>query len=264
MDTNTLIIIIEASIALLLIFLVALIVINSQKKSAKLQMKLQSSAHQEHRELAQIALETQEKERQRIGMELHDSLGPSFVALRINMERIKQLISKGEYGKIKELADITENGINESIQTFSNVSRLLYPVILKRYGLEEAIKDIVHKFNNDSKTKFSLEYDVKCSLIDIKQLTIFRVCQELCNNASKHAEASNVMLHVNEFSQGITILFEDDGKGFDMSEVKEGIGLNSIRGRVGAVGGTLDYTSESNKGVKVIIRIPKDQNDQKD
>jgi len=140
----------------------------------------------------------------------------------------------------------------------------LYPVILKRYGLEVAIKEIASKFNSNSKTEFNLLFESKSKLIDIKELTIFRVCQELCNNAAKHANASKVMLHISENSDVVTILFEDDGVGFDMSKVTEGIGLNSMKGRVGAVGGSLDYTSEANKGVKVIINIPIGQNDEDD
>ena len=261
MEINNFIIISGTIFSLLLIFLAAIIIISSQKKRAKLHGQLQDFALKKQKEISKITLESQESEKQRLGMELHDGLGPSFVALKINIETIQQLIEKKEYEKIKNIAQNTEDGLKESIQMFSNVSRLLYPVILKRHGLQEAIKEAINKFNSHNETEFNLDYNLEFKLSETKELAIYRVCQELCNNAMKHAQSKKVSLSLNEQTENVIIHYKDNGIGFDLSKAKDGIGLSSIKGRVGAIGGVLKYQTEPNKGVEVTITIPKKEND---
>lgn len=264
MEINNFIIVSGTIFTLLLIFLAAIIIISSQKKRAKLHGELQDFALRKQKEISKITLESQESERQRLGMELHDGLGPSFVAMRINIETIQQLIDKKEYDKIENIAQNTQEGIADSIQMFSNISRLLYPVILKRHGLQEAIKDAIYKFNSNNKTEFVLNYNLSCNLIEIKDLTIYRVCQELCNNAVKHAQASTVILNLSENARDVVIEYRDDGVGFDLGKAKDGIGLNSIKGRIGAIGGMLEFHSNPKEGVQVNISIPKKEDDGED
>lgn len=256
MEENTIIIIAGTIFTLLLIFLAAIIIINSQRKRAKLNMELQTYALKKQKEISEITLLSQESERQRIGLELHDGLGPSFVAIRINLERIQQLVDKGEVEKVKEITQNAGNTIKEAIGVFSNVSRLLYPVVLNKYGLNEALKDMMQKAEEGCNMQFELKHLYQPELSELKRLTVFRVCQELCTNAMKHSKGSKVVLELKESNGDLQILYTDDGQGFDTQGDFGGIGMNSMKGRVGSIGGSLNFESETGRGLNVNILVP--------
>ena len=91
------------------------------------------------------------------------------------------------------------------------------------------------------------------------EITIFRIVQELITNVIKHAEASEIIVHLTSFEDHINIMVEDNGKGFDPSIIKDndGMGLASIIKRVEHLGGNVDIDSHSGSGTTVILNIPK-------
>lgn len=95
---------------------------------------------------------------------------------------------------------------------------------------------------------------------EIVALSIYRLIQELSNNAIKHSEATNVKFTLTESEGDIHLHYVDDGIGFNIAKKYNGLGMNSIRGRVEALGGNLNMTSNKGEGMTVSITVPKLRN----
>lgn len=258
MEANTIIIILGTAFTLLILALTMIIVVTGQKKKSELELQVQLLEVTRQKEIAENTLISQEKERQRVGLELHDELGPTFAAIRLNIDRMQRKINKELLEELPHLAKQTSEDLEVAISQFSDISKLLYPVILVRHGLKQALQDIIDKANIDPRTTFSIDIQIEPSTKEIVNLTVYRVCQELITNARKHANATIVDVKLMPTEEGIGIHYLDNGKGFDPSIIHEGLGLNSIKGRVEAIGGTVEITSNHNKGVQYKIALPYD------
>jgi PAS domain S-box-containing protein len=150
-------------------------------------LKLKHKEQQKQKELFQIIIQTQEKERERIAEQLHNSLGQMLYAVKINLNRVKPG-SKDTAENNKALAE-ADKLLSESIIECRRTSHYLLPRILKDFGLREALEDLCIQFRPTIQMKLSFE-----SLAPIKEefaeIVIFRTVQELLLNIVKHAEAS--------------------------------------------------------------------------
>ena len=90
---------------------------------------------------------------------------------------------------------------------------------------------------------------------DVKH-NLYRILQELFNNASRHSNCNYVELSINRHSDSIIVIYEDDGIGFDTKMIKEGIGLKNINERSKSINGTLVVDSQKDKGTHVTLEIP--------
>ncbi|MFT7591938.1 MAG: two-component system NarL family sensor kinase [bacterium] len=258
MEPNTIIIILGTAFTLLILALTMIIVVTGQKKKSKLELQMQRMEVNRQKEIAENTLISQEQERQKVGLELHDELGPTFAAVRLNIDRIQQKIKKDQFDDVSGLAKQSSEALETAIGQFSDISKLLYPVILIRHGLTDALHDLVDKANFDNRTEFSIAIDFEASSKEIINLTLYRVCQELITNAHKHANATIVTLNLSKMNNHVHLQYSDNGKGFATDKVYSGLGLNSIKGRVEAVGGKVVTTSAPNKGVNYQIDLPYD------
>ena len=234
-------------------------IILAQKKRSQAEVKLQKVETDKQREISENTLRTQESERQQLGLELHDDLGPSFSAARLFVQQIEQKVNAKEYDDIPQITQTVTTTLNDAIQKFSDVSRVLYPSALHRLGLMQALQDIIDRCNqiSDGSMVFCLDTSLKGIDKEIIALSIYRLIQELSNNAIKHSKASSVQFTLTENESHIYLHYADDGVGFNIYEKFNGLGMSSIRGRVEALGGDLDMKSEKDNGLVVAINIPK-------
>ncbi len=257
-NTNTIIIILGTAFTLVILALTMIIVVTGQKKKSLLELQMQRMEVNRQKEIAENTLISQEKERQRVGLELHDELGPTFAAIRLNVDRMQQKVEKDKVIEIPELAKQTSEALEVAISQFSDISKLLYPVILNRHGLKHALHDLVDKANFEKQTTFSMDINFDASPKEITNLTVYRVCQELITNARKHASATNVHIDIQKNDNRIQLVYSDNGVGFDNTLDYSGLGLNSIKGRVEAIGGKIHTASAINEGVTYKIDMPYD------
>ena len=117
---------------------------------------------------------------------------------------------------------------------------------------------MVDKANFEKHTSFSIEMNFDASPKEITNLAVYRVCQELITNARKHANATIVHIDIDKTDNRIHLVYSDNGVGFDNTLDYSGLGLNSIKGRVEAIGGQIQTESAINKGVTYIINMPYD------
>jgi signal transduction histidine kinase len=203
--------------------------------------------------------ESQEKERQRIANELHDNLGSLLATLKFNFQNLKRQKEVLE-DKENQLFEKTDSLIDEAYQEVRNISHLKNLGVIGSHGLEIAVKKMAEKMSILKKLTINvIPFGLNERLENQKEITIFRMIQELCTNIIKHSHATEVNIYLTQHNKtDINIIIEDNGRGFDIKTIvsKDGIGLKSIEKKVEQMGGTFTIDSVINKGTTIIIDLP--------
>ena len=213
----------------------------SQKYSyERNKLKNERLKHNEH-----INLLLAENERNRIGRDLHDSIGHTFVMLKLKAELAEKYLEKNNIEaarkEIKEIGEISSASMTE---TRSIINKL------KHRSINEELKVI-----SDIMTMADISLDIKTNITtspsQLVEWTITMVLKELTNNVIKHSNASKCNIEINESSNNYTVIISDNGRGF---ESIDGTELYSIRERIKLVNGVIDITSKkSPTTIKVTI-----------
>jgi signal transduction histidine kinase len=212
-------------------------------------VRYQVSVYRNHQlKLIQSELEAIEQERKRIAKDLHDSVGTDFSAIKM---MVSQLLKKHNEPKSEEI----ETQFQSTIQDIKSIIYGLSPPGLERYGLMAALKNYVDKLNGSIPLQINL--DTFGSEIKNPKITLatFRIIQELISNSLKHSNATAIRLHVSSFNDLISIVYEDNGKGFNWNGESKGLGLYNIESRLQTLNGTLRFDS-GDFGISYTIDIP--------
>jgi len=196
-------------------------------------------------------LDAQEKERGRIAESLHNGVGQLLFATRLNFDQVAKLVPKEVFQRADQL-------LNEAIQETRQVSHALVPVTLSEFGLAKSIQDLCRKYK---KTRILIHCDVadlECRLEAHLELAIYRICQELLTNVTKHAEATSAEVLLMQENGEIVLKVRDNGKGMSSKPGKPtGIGLRTIEDRVNLLNGKFSiHTPATGVGTQVTIQIP--------
>ncbi|SFU27938.1 hypothetical protein SAMN05216480_101299 [Pustulibacterium marinum] len=232
--------------------------IAEQEKALETQ-KMQTVLKEQELHEIDVMLESQEKERQRIANDLHDSLGSLLSALKLNFNTLGRRESKDEV--TKKLYKKTEELINETYVQVRNISHLKNLGVMGKEGLLSAVKKMAEKMTVINRLEFKvIPFGLDERIESNLEITLFRIIQELCGNIIKHSEATEVNIYLTQHKNDhLNIMIEDNGKGFDIAILKEersGIGLKNIERKVEQMGGTLTIDSAKNTGTTIIIDIP--------
>ena len=203
----------------------------------------------------------EEKERSTIASDLHDNVGQFLALARIQLAKLRKLISEErELG----ILDNISGTLLTSIRNIRNLVFNLSSPSLNEIGLSSALfewmeehlvkrQNIRIKFIDSGKTE---------KLSDGIRTILFRNTRELLTNVIKHSHAENVSVCLKETIDSIKIIVSDDGVGFDPDSVSQGqknrtsFGLFSVRERMMYIGGSMDITSEPGKGSKIVLTAP--------
>lgn len=195
-------------------------------------------------------IQTQERERKRIATDLHDGIGASLSSIKI---QIADAMSRREEEVSTRGQEINEN-LTDVIDDIKRIVYDLYPPALERYGLQAGLKSLVDRLNRTGDIKVIFDYYGKRDVVQPLSTTIFRILQELINNTLKHARASEIRIHINEFDDEINIMYEDNGIGMVGSNFT-GLGLHSVESRVRSLDGRMSWES-NHKGTFYNFDIP--------
>ncbi|MBK6964109.1 MAG: sensor histidine kinase [Bacteroidales bacterium] len=245
------------------ILLVILVFRNSRYKRniAEQHIKIkeqQLSELRKERELlaTRSVLQGEESERSRMARDLHDGLGGLLSGVKINLSSMK-----GNSIITSENAQAFDHAIrllDTSISELRRVAHNLMPETLNHYGLKTALNDFVSEIGTvpDTRLNFrSFGEDLRYN--GQLELTVYRIAQELVNNALKHAGAGTVDLQLIASTDRVCIQVVDNGRGFIPGEAgKNGKGLVSIRERVQAYNGRFDLESKPGDGTEISIEFP--------
>lgn len=245
---------------LLLSIAIILFVVFYQKRMLEEQLKRQSLEAGFQRRMLEVTLDSQENERKRVSADLHDSVGAMLSTIRLGLLSLvrKDGISEESILPTKQLLD-------ETIDSLRTISRDLMPVTLQRFGLSQTVKEMCDRVSSTGGLVVIYEEsEGSVRLSEKKEVMIFRIVQELLNNAIKHSGASEIFIQF-IWGQDLSISVCDNGIGFDYQKVREGndtvrgLGLYTIENRVRLFHGTIKF-EETKKGTTILIRLPINEN----
>jgi signal transduction histidine kinase len=248
---NTLNYILAGSAVTLL--LISLLTYRNYRQKQKLQQ--QKIAELEKEKLLSAAksiLKGQEEERSRLAKDLHDGLGGLLSGVKLQLGAMKgNLILSEEHGQIFNTALVK---LDESISEMRRVAHNMMPEALMKLGLQQALQDYCEGLSAAQPFTINGEfYGLEKRMESGTEVVVYRIVQELLNNAVKHSGASVILAQVMRQENNLTITVEDNGKGFDMPTILQGAGLKNIRSRVDYLKGQLDIQTEPGKGTSVHI-----------
>ena len=195
-----------------------------------------------------------QKESSEISEEMEMIIYPISIDGRVVLECNKNMLITQELNNktIKEAVVM----IDKSCEQVRAISHNLVPPALENFDLESGISDYCINMNNAHQSKITFDYlGDTMNLPKLVEINIFRITQELVAISIKHEEATEINVQLSFRNNTIQLAVDDNGKGFDVLNVKPiGIGLSNIKNRVAFLNGEIDFVS-SKKGTSVNILI---------
>ena len=226
-----------------------------QKKMLKKQLELNETKAKQQEEILLNTISAQEKERKRIAQDLHDEVGAMLSVVKLNVGRIER---KSEESVAKELAAETKSYLDEVITQVRRISRSLLPPSLEKLGLFFALEELANWVNKAEQLKIVCRKSGEQFRFDNKkELAVFRIVQELLNNAIKHSEATIIFVSTRFTPDyNLMISISDNGKGFNLEEkMNSGLGLKNLDSRIQIIGAKFKMKSKPGKGTTAIIYL---------
>jgi signal transduction histidine kinase len=209
------------------------------------------------RNLSAHTQNARENERAMIAREIHDDLGQSLTALKIDLSLLRKRLP-GDRKQAIEKAESMAGLIEAAIQSVKRISMDLRPGILDHLGLTAAIEWQTGEFEKRTGIQCAVAFDPGEITVDKdRTTTLFRIFQETLTNIARHAEATKISVLLVMESGALMLQVRDNGKGIAESRISDpnSLGLIGIRERVNAWGGSLNICG-ANEGTTVTVRIP--------
>jgi len=209
-------------------------------------------------------LETQEMDRNRISRDLHDSTVQSLTSLGHKMEYCSKMVDRDPIKvklELQSMIDLNKEIINDMREIIYD----LRPMSLNNIGLVSTIEAFcLHLRRNDNMDVVYRTVGKEQELSSIIKVTLYRIIQEACNNAVRHSKAKKINVKLSFLEDSIKIDVEDNGIGFDITEVdnraKEdflhGFGLSTMKERARLLSGSFSIESRPSAGTKIHICVP--------
>lgn len=219
----------------------------------KLRAQLAEEKEQLQKGRFKAVIEAEEKERKRIAQELHDGLGQLLSTARINVSGVGDKENK----KVKNSLSL----IDQSIDEVRSISHNLMPNALVSVGLKPALEALVRKINTSGQIATTLRVEGELFFNEAKAISIYRVIQEVINNALKYSQSDTLELHIEPKEMSTEFVVSDCGEGFDLTQITKstGIGWSNIYSRVDLMNGKVNIYSKLGEGTTVKITIPNDR-----
>ena len=234
-----------------LVIIIIVLVVKYQKNKIEYEKLMLETLKIKDNELIRAVVDTQESERQRVAMNLHDEINPLLVSLKWMIEHPNQQHSIGEHWEAE--VEKRQRIINEIIDNMHSITKDLSPRILYKFGLISALKSILSEMND-------LQFEFETNVTNLKEidestsLNIYRITLELIQNIRKHESATTLKLSLRLEDDKLYLSIEHNGEGISMERFNQlvdnsrGLGLNSILSRLKLIGGTI-YFSKNEKAL---------------
>ena len=199
-------------------------------------------------------LKGQEEERSRIAKDLHDGLGGLLSGTKLSFTNMKENLLLTPENAI--LFEKSIGMLDTTIADLRKVAHNLMPEALVKFGLNDALKDFCSSIQLAS--SITVDYQqigLERKIGNTAETFIYRIIQELVNNAVKHAQASEILVQIATSESKVIITVEDNGKGYDKTLVSTGDGLDNIAYRVKYLNGTIDTVTSPNNGTSINIEL---------
>lgn len=223
--------------------------------------ELQTSIMQQREKATLDILQAEDRERRRIAAELHDGVGQVMLAAWINLQALEPQMNELDPSQQQAFSKAITM-VGEGCREVREVSHAMMPNTLLNKGLAGAVNHFTQQIDS-SIINISLHTEgMDKPMDDLVETILYRVIQESVNNTIRHAGASELDISLHNNAEGVSLLIEDNGKGFDMiAEGKDhssntGLGLKNIQSRIAFLQGTVEWDSSPGNGTVTTIFIP--------
>lgn len=200
-----------------------------------------------------------EEERSNISLQVHDELGQSMTALKMDLSWIRQNMNQPDLvqAKLDKMIQMT----NEVIHRVQRISSELHPGVLDDLGLNAAIDWYCSEFTERSGIACELFLDEKEPDTQKLQLAMFRIIQEALTNVLRHSKADKVSIELIT-SPEFLLTISDNGIGIPAEKIESGksFGLIGMRQRIAQCGGNIEFKGEPGKGSTIFVQISQKNN----
>ncbi len=214
------------------------------------------AARSDLKRLSARLVEAQEQERQTLSRELHDQVGQTLTAIKIDIARAESRLEPGQTD-IAERLRRARLGAEETLGIIRRLSMLLRPSMLDDIGLSAALSWYARQFSESTGIKVHLTDDGSADhLPDSHKTSLYRIVQEALTNCARHSGARQVHIHLHSADDTYELRIEDDGQGFEPSRRARGLGLIGIQERIEEMRGRLVVDSAPGRGTRLQVSIP--------
>ncbi len=209
----------------------------------------------QQRKSFKAVIEATEKERKRVAEDLHDGLGQLLSTAKLNLTAIEGQEDTEEYKNLNTSISL----LDEACQEVRHISHNMMPGTLIRLGLVSAVREQARKINESGKILVTVAVSgFENRMDEAREIAIYRVMQELLNNAIRYSNASDIEIKLEQQADGYLFTISDNGQGFDprLLEKSKGIGWRNIQSRIDLLQGNIDLKTAPGKGTVLNIWIP--------
>ncbi|UTA66427.1 sensor histidine kinase [Emticicia sp. 21SJ11W-3] len=221
-----------------------------QRRMLEHRIRIQEAEAKHQRELFFGAMDAIEQERKRLARDLHDEVGASLSVMRLMVNELptRPQLTTLDYKQL----------IDNIIDNVRRISNDLLPQGLEEFGLPYAIESLCEKVMAVAGIDINLTVEIPEQPGNTQSLAVYRLLQELLNNAVKHAEATELTLTIRKENAFLSIKYADNGRGFDFVEAyqKRSLGLKNIEARTRLLNGQTRFETSPGAGLRVDIEIP--------
>lgn len=205
-----------------------------------------------HKDVSELVIQAQEKERTQIGHELHDNVNQILSSAKLFIDMLSPDTADQQLYKSKGIDYITL-----AIEEIRKLSKELVAPRLKESNLIDCVSQLLEDTRMSSDLDIHFVHDLSAELLsEGKKVTLFRILQEQLKNILRHSSASRVDVFLETNEQSICMLIKDNGVGFDANQTFRGIGLSNIYERVRFYDGTADIKTAAGEGCVLTVKIP--------
>jgi signal transduction histidine kinase len=221
------------------------------KQSEISSQKINSILKEQELDLIKASIRGQDKERQRISQELHDSIGGNLAAIKLQINNL----NSSNFSNIQQIS----HQLDDTYQQVRNLSHTLLPKKFSQNKFLEVLESYLNNIGEASKIKISFISYPKEEINKLDeniQVEIFKIIQELLTNTIKHAQATEIEVQLNCVEDIFNLLFEDNGIGFETKNTPKGIGLINLENRINNLNSSFIIDSKLKRGTIINIEIP--------
>jgi len=195
---------------------------------------------------------TIKEERNRVSQDLHDTVGHIFTSVITSLDALPFLYQtdrKEAEKSIKEISDLARNGLNDIRKTIHHMSPMSHRTLV------ESVKELIDDFMKHTATEIKLNVEGEATKVSERvKFVIIRCIQEGLTNAKRHGQATFIKVNISFEQEELIVIIEDNGNGCD--ELNLGFGLRSMKDRISALAGTVNFHSKLNNGMRITCTLP--------
>lgn len=256
-DNYLVLIIMAMAGTVLLVILFILLQVRNQNRLLRQQKKMQQAELNHQKELLHAVIQSQEMERNRIGMDLHDEVGTILSSLRMTIQHFTDQAAvdttAGQFNNHSRYL------IDKAVGSVRSIAHNLSPFRSEVYGFTDALEDLCDRIHQPDKMNVALDCSCEAELKQLPgatTLALYRVITELINNTLKHAQATCITLSLSAEHDHLVVHYHDNGIGMPAGTAAKGMGLHNIESRLGMIGATYTIAPVNAGGFGIYITLP--------